>query len=98
MHYNENAGKPWIRQRFFCQCFKITILPKNFYRQSFVLYGIYHKEHYFRDGKALLTLFCTINKKMQKNTWHHINRRVNTVKHAFNCDNLYKISIFGYFA
>ena len=30
MHYNENAGKPWIRQSFFRQCFKITISPKFF--------------------------------------------------------------------
>ena len=29
-HYNENAGKPWIRQSFFRQCFKITISPKIF--------------------------------------------------------------------
>ena len=28
MHYNKNAGKPWIRQSFFRQCFKITISPK----------------------------------------------------------------------
>ena len=28
MHYNENAGKPWIRQSLFRQCFKITISPK----------------------------------------------------------------------
>ena len=30
MHYNKNAGKPWIRQSFFRQCFKITISPKIF--------------------------------------------------------------------
>ena len=24
----KNAGKPWIRQSFFRQCFKITISPK----------------------------------------------------------------------
>ena len=29
-HFNENAGKPWIRQSFFRQCFKITISPKFF--------------------------------------------------------------------
>ena len=29
-NYNENAGKPWIRQSFFRQCFKITISPKFF--------------------------------------------------------------------
>ena len=28
MHYNKNAGKPWIRQRFFRQCLKIKISPK----------------------------------------------------------------------
>ena len=27
---HENAGKPWIRQSFFRQCFKITISPKIF--------------------------------------------------------------------
>ena len=27
---SENAGKPWIRQSFFRQCFKITISPKIF--------------------------------------------------------------------
>ena len=27
---HENAGKPWIRQSFFRQCFKITISPKFF--------------------------------------------------------------------
>ena len=30
MHYNENAGKPWIRQSIFRQCFKITISPNIF--------------------------------------------------------------------
>ena len=25
-----NVGKPWIRQSFFCQCFKITISTNNF--------------------------------------------------------------------
>ena len=27
---HENDGKPWIRQSFFRQCFKITISPKTF--------------------------------------------------------------------
>ena len=27
---HENTGKPWIRQSFFRQCFKITISPKIF--------------------------------------------------------------------
>ena len=36
---HEKAGKPWIRQSFFPPMFQNHNFAKNFYRQSFVLYG-----------------------------------------------------------
>ena len=40
MSCTKNAGKTWIRQSFFANVSKVTISPKVFYRQSFLLYGI----------------------------------------------------------
>ena len=37
---HENAGKPWIRQSFFRQCFKITISP-NFFTAKVLFYTVY---------------------------------------------------------
>ena len=37
---HENAGKPWIRQSFFRQCFKITISP-NFFNAKVLFYTVY---------------------------------------------------------
>ena len=36
---HENAGKPWIRQSFFRQCFKITISP-NFFTAKVLFYTV----------------------------------------------------------
>ena len=47
MHCNENGGKPWIRQSFFHQRFKITISPKFFTAK--VLY--YRMAQTFDGGK-----------------------------------------------
>ena len=38
---HENAGKPWIRQSFFRQCFKITISP-NFFIAKVLFYTVYY--------------------------------------------------------
>ena len=38
---HENAGKPWIRQSFFRQCFKITISPK-FFTAKVLFYTVFN--------------------------------------------------------
>ena len=38
---HENAGKPWIRQSFFRQCFKIIILPK-FFTAKVLFYTVHY--------------------------------------------------------
>ena len=61
-HYNENAGKPWIRQKFFRQCFKITILPKNF-TAKVLFYTVFSKLFYWRYYLSLLkaTFLCVVS-------------------------------------
>ena len=48
---HENAGKPWIRQSFFRQCFKIIISP-NFFTAKVLFYTV---AYYFQ------VIACTHN-------------------------------------
>ena len=50
---HENAGKPWIRQSFFRQCFKITILP-NFFTAKVLFYTV---RSYIRMYIIIIKLF-----------------------------------------
>ena len=50
---HENAGKPWIRQSFFRQCFKITISPK-FFAAKVLFYTVLATAVNNHAGKHLL--------------------------------------------
>ena len=54
-HYNENAGKPWIRQSFFRQCFKLTISPK-FCTAKVLFYTVSLSEQFTISDENVLLL------------------------------------------